>query len=62
MSEAVQIMIEDSQKEGVGLAGDGADFLFLSFPTSALERMAGGGLAVYLSGTLPTGAGTETSP
>ena len=58
MSEAVRIMLESDQQEDVSVVGDGADFLFLAFPTSAMERVSGGGLAVYLSGDLPTETGS----
>jgi len=62
MSSSVNIVLTDEQQGGIaewGTNETGIEFLTLAFPTSAMERSAGGGLTVYLSGSLPTGTGTE---
>ena len=66
MSQSVRVMVDESQRttekptDGLVwiLAGYGKEFTYLTFPTSAMERLGDGGLSIYLSGSLPTETGS----
>jgi len=63
MASSVNVVLTEDQHGGLAEWGTnerGIEFLLLSFPTSAVERSPGGGLTVYLSGSLPTATGTES--